>query len=145
MSLIIRRSLTTLVPPKVSRTLRVCLHLKLIEFNRSQILRYACPCHSTPASPNILRGFRCSPLASILRSRAERKTNFHQGLSAAKDAVRMARIAKFYERLPKGPMPEIKPRGLLERYQHRYFGKNPSAARLYSIDPYIPISTVPGR
>jgi Mitochondrial F1-F0 ATP synthase subunit F of fungi len=52
-----------------------------------------------------------------------------QGLGAAKDAVRMARIAKFYERLPKGPMPEIKPRGLLERYQHRYFGKNPSAAR----------------
>jgi F-type H+-transporting ATPase subunit f len=41
----------------------------------------------------------------------------------------MARIAKFYERLPKGPMPEIKPRGLLERYQHRYFGHNPSAAR----------------
>jgi Mitochondrial F1-F0 ATP synthase subunit F of fungi len=55
--------------------------------------------------------------------------NLHQGLGAAKDAVRMARIAKFYERLPKGPMPEIKPRGLLERYQHRYFGKNPSAAR----------------
>lgn len=43
----------------------------------------------------------------------------------------MARIAKFYERLPKGPMPEIKPRGLLERYQHRYFGKNPSVARQF--------------
>ncbi|KAF7512986.1 hypothetical protein GJ744_011252 [Endocarpon pusillum] len=74
MSFVIRRSLTTLVPPKV-------------------------------ANP--------------------------EGLGAAKDAVRMARIAKFYERLPKGPMPEIKPRGLLERYQHRYFGKNPSAAPIW--------------
>ena len=57
------------------------------------------------------------------------ETDTAQSLGAAKDAVRMARIAKFYERLPKGPMPEIKPRGLLERYQRRYFGKNPSAAR----------------
>lgn len=52
-----------------------------------------------------------------------------QGLSAAKDAVRMARIAKFYERLPKGPAPEIKSSGLLGRYQDKYFGKNASAAR----------------
>lgn len=52
-----------------------------------------------------------------------------QGLSAARDAVRMARIAKFYERLPKGPAPEIKPSGLLGRYQAKYFGKEPSAAR----------------
>ena len=52
-----------------------------------------------------------------------------KGLSAAKDAVRMARIAKFYERLPKGPAPEVKPSGLLGRYQAAYFGKNPSAAR----------------
>jgi F-type H+-transporting ATPase subunit f len=74
-------------------------------------------------------------LAFLIRSKVERKTNIHQGLSAAKDAVRMARIAKFYERLPKGPMPEIKPRGLLERYQHRYFGENPSAAR--SCSPLI--------
>ena len=52
-----------------------------------------------------------------------------QGLSAAKDAVRMARIAKFYERLPKGAAPEIKPSGLLQWYQHKYMGKNPSATR----------------
>lgn len=52
-----------------------------------------------------------------------------QGLGAAKDAVRMARIAKFYERLPKGAAPEQAPSGLLGRYQARYFGKNPSAAR----------------
>jgi len=41
----------------------------------------------------------------------------------------MARIAKFYERLPKGPAPPIKSSGLLGRYQDRYFGKNPSATR----------------
>jgi Mitochondrial F1-F0 ATP synthase subunit F of fungi len=56
-------------------------------------------------------------------------TKVAQGLSAAKDAVRMARIAKFYERLPKGPAAEIKSSGLLGRYQDKYFGKNPSAAR----------------
>jgi hypothetical protein len=52
-----------------------------------------------------------------------------QGLGAAKNAVRMARIAKFYEKLPKGPAPQRAPSGLLGRYQARYFGKNPSAAR----------------
>ncbi|KPI38503.1 ATP synthase subunit f, mitochondrial [Cyphellophora attinorum] len=54
------------------------------------------------------------------------------GLSAAKDAVRMARIAKFYEQLPKGPAPEIKPSGLIQRYQARYMGpKNNSAAPIW--------------
>jgi hypothetical protein len=52
-----------------------------------------------------------------------------QGLGAAKDAIRMARIVKFYEKLPKGPAPERATSGLLGRYQNRYFGKNPSAAR----------------
>jgi hypothetical protein len=52
-----------------------------------------------------------------------------QSLGAAKDAVRMARIAKFYEQLPKGSAPPVKATGLLGRYQARYFGKNPSAAR----------------
>ena len=52
-----------------------------------------------------------------------------QGLGAAKDAVRMARIAKFYEQLPKGPAPEVKATGIMGRYQAKYFGKNPSAAR----------------
>ena len=41
----------------------------------------------------------------------------------------MARIAKFYERLPKGSAPERKSSGLLGRYQDKYFGKEPSAAR----------------
>lgn len=53
-----------------------------------------------------------------------------QGLGAAKDAVRMARIAKFYEKLPKGPAPARQASGLLGRYQARYFGQNPSAARM---------------
>lgn len=46
----------------------------------------------------------------------------------------MARIAKFYEQLPKGAAPPIQPSGLLGRYQARYFGKNASAARM---SPYI--------
>jgi F-type H+-transporting ATPase subunit f len=48
----------------------------------------------------------------------------------------MARIAKFYERLPKGPAPELKPSGLLGRYQAKYFGKEPSAARECTMDWY---------
>ncbi|ETN42230.1 uncharacterized protein HMPREF1541_04171 [Cyphellophora europaea CBS 101466] len=54
-----------------------------------------------------------------------------EGLGAAKDAVRMARIAKFYEQLPKGPAPAIQPSGLLGRYQARYMGKNSSAAPVW--------------
>ena len=41
----------------------------------------------------------------------------------------MARIAKFYERLPKGAAPDRATGGLIGRYQAKYFGKNPSAAR----------------
>ncbi len=56
-----------------------------------------------------------------------------QGLGAATNAVRMARIAKFYEKLPKGPAPERAAGGPLGWYQNKYFGKNPSAARTYRI------------
>lgn len=55
-----------------------------------------------------------------------------QGIGAAKDAARMQRIVAFYEKLPRGKAPEAKPRGLLERYQARYFGKNPSGMRKIS-------------
>ncbi|KAI9883575.1 MAG: Uridine kinase [Watsoniomyces obsoletus] len=51
------------------------------------------------------------------------------GIGAVRNAVRMQRVVRFYERLPRGPAPEVKPKGLLARYQARYFGKNPSAAR----------------
>ncbi|KAI9857147.1 MAG: hypothetical protein M1824_004948 [Vezdaea acicularis] len=70
MSFVIRRSLSTLIPPKV-------------------------------ASPN--------------------------GIGAAQDAVRMQNVVSFYEKLPRGAAPEIKAKGLLERYRARYFGKNASA------------------
>ncbi|OAX83906.1 hypothetical protein ACJ72_01719, partial [Emergomyces africanus] len=70
------------------------------------------------------------------------------GIGAARDAARMERIVGFYEKLPRGAAPEIKPTGLIGRYQARYFGKNPSAMPLihaigglmllgYSMDYYF--------
>lgn len=41
----------------------------------------------------------------------------------------MQRVVSFYEKLPRGPAPAPQPKGLLERYQARYFGKNPSGMR----------------
>ena len=41
----------------------------------------------------------------------------------------MQRVVSFYEKLPRGAAPEVKAKGLLGRYQAKYFGKNPSAAR----------------
>ncbi|PGH01515.1 F-type H+-transporting ATPase subunit F [Blastomyces parvus] len=83
------------------------------------------------------------------------------GIGAAQDAARMERIVGFYEKLPRGAAPEIKPTGLLGRYQARYFGKNPSAMPLihvigglmllgYSMDYYFhlrefPSSLLPGK
>ncbi|KAI9679282.1 MAG: hypothetical protein M1817_005302 [Caeruleum heppii] len=49
------------------------------------------------------------------------------GIGEAQDAARMQRVVSFYEKLPRGPAPEVKPSGLLGRYQARYFGKKPSA------------------
>ncbi|PSS10911.1 hypothetical protein M430DRAFT_107647 [Amorphotheca resinae ATCC 22711] len=49
------------------------------------------------------------------------------GLGAATDAARMQRVVSFYEKLPRGAAPEVKPKGLVGRYQAKYFGKNPSA------------------
>ena len=43
----------------------------------------------------------------------------------------MQRVVSFYEKLPRGPAPEVQAKGLLGRYQARYFGKNPSVARKY--------------
>ncbi|KAL8410999.1 hypothetical protein RB596_000594 [Gaeumannomyces avenae] len=48
-------------------------------------------------------------------------------IGAAPDALRMQRVVKFYEKLPRGPAPEVKPTGILGKYQHKHFGKNPSA------------------
>lgn len=41
----------------------------------------------------------------------------------------MNRVAKFYERLPRGAAPEPVASGPLDRYKLKYFGKNPSAKR----------------
>lgn len=41
----------------------------------------------------------------------------------------MKRVVNFYEKLPRGPAPEVKATGLLGRYQAKHFGKNPSAKR----------------
>lgn len=41
----------------------------------------------------------------------------------------MQRVVSFYEKLPRGAAPETKGKGLLGRYQAKYFGKNPSATR----------------
>ena len=56
-------------------------------------------------------------------------TFWSQAIGGAQDAARMKRVVSFYEKLPRGPAPDVKPKGLFERYQARYFGKNPSAAR----------------
>ncbi|KIY01227.1 uncharacterized protein Z520_02779 [Fonsecaea multimorphosa CBS 102226] len=56
-----------------------------------------------------------------------------EGIGAAKNAVRMARIAKFYEKLPKGSAPARAPSGPLGWYQAKYFGKNPSAAPIWHV------------
>jgi hypothetical protein len=60
------------------------------------------------------------------------RSNTTQGLGAAQDAVRMKRVVSFYEKLPRGPAPQTQPKGLIGRYQAKYFGKNPSAARMSS-------------
>ncbi|KAL4806422.1 mitochondrial F1-F0 ATP synthase subunit F of fungi-domain-containing protein [Aspergillus unguis] len=51
-------------------------------------------------------------------------------IGAAKDAARMDRVVNFYAKLPRGAAPEVKPTGLIGRYQARYFGSKPSAAPL---------------
>lgn len=61
---------------------------------------------------------------------SDEMTDAEQGLGAAQDAARMQRVVSFYEKLPRGAAPELKPKGPLARYQARYFGKNPSATRM---------------
>ncbi|ORY09657.1 mitochondrial F1-F0 ATP synthase subunit F of fungi-domain-containing protein [Clohesyomyces aquaticus] len=51
-------------------------------------------------------------------------------IGASPNAVRMQKVVGFYERLPRGPAPAPQPKGLLQRYQNRYFGKKVSAMPL---------------
>ncbi|KAL7629730.1 ATP synthase f chain, mitochondrial precursor [Parahypoxylon ruwenzoriense] len=48
-------------------------------------------------------------------------------VAGAREAVRLKRVINFYEKIPRGPAPEIKPTGFLGKYQAKHFGKNPSA------------------
>ncbi|KAJ9149065.1 hypothetical protein NKR23_g4608 [Pleurostoma richardsiae] len=50
-----------------------------------------------------------------------------KAIAAAPDAVRMQRVVNFYEKLPRGPAPEVQPKGFLGKYQAKHFGKNPTA------------------
>lgn len=42
----------------------------------------------------------------------------------------MQRVVSFYEKLPRGAAPETKAKGLLGRYQAKYFGKKTSVQRM---------------
>ncbi|EGX95762.1 mitochondrial F1F0 ATP synthase subunit F Atp17 [Cordyceps militaris CM01] len=53
-----------------------------------------------------------------------------KAIGGAPDALRMQRVVSFYEKLPRGVAPEAKAKGLLGRYQARYFGKKASATRM---------------
>lgn len=57
-----------------------------------------------------------------------------QAIGAAPDALRMQRVVNFYEKLPRGPAPEVKAKGLLGRYQAKHFGKNPTAKRTLPLE-----------
>ncbi|KAL1902296.1 ATP synthase f chain, mitochondrial precursor [Sporothrix stenoceras] len=56
-----------------------------------------------------------------------------KAIGAAPDAVRMQRVVNFYEKLPRGPAPEVKAKGLLGRYQAKHFGKNTSAKPIIQV------------
>ncbi|KJZ79419.1 ATP synthase subunit f [Hirsutella minnesotensis 3608] len=50
-----------------------------------------------------------------------------KAIGGAPDALRMQRVVSFYEKLPRGPAPQVQAKGLLGRYQAKYFGKKTSA------------------
>ncbi|CAK7198143.1 ATP synthase f chain, mitochondrial precursor [Sporothrix eucalyptigena] len=56
-----------------------------------------------------------------------------KAIGAAPDAVRMQRVVNFYEKLPRGPAPEAKAKGILGRYQAKHFGKNTSAKPIIQV------------
>ena len=49
-----------------------------------------------------------------------------KAISGAPNAAQMERVVNFYEKLPRGPAPEVKATGILGRYQAKHFGKNPT-------------------
>ncbi|KHN99308.1 uncharacterized protein MAM_03006 [Metarhizium album ARSEF 1941] len=53
-----------------------------------------------------------------------------KAIGGAPDALRMQRVVSFYEKLPRGASSEAKAKGLLGRYQAKYFGKKTSVQPL---------------
>jgi hypothetical protein len=68
------------------------------------------------------------PAHGIPRTRAD----ILKVIGSSPNAVRMQKVVSFYEKLPRGPAPEPEGKGLLGRYQKKYFGKNASARRAYT-------------
>ncbi|KAJ4419401.1 ATP synthase f chain, mitochondrial precursor [Gnomoniopsis sp. IMI 355080] len=50
-----------------------------------------------------------------------------KAIGADPNGIAMKRVVSFYEKLPRGPPPEVKATGILGRYQAKHFGKNPTA------------------
>ncbi|KIH92261.1 hypothetical protein SPBR_03352 [Sporothrix brasiliensis 5110] len=84
----------------------------------------------TEAPSTIWRRKRTAqPNNVIERCETTRSSDVTEAIGAAPDAVRMQRVVSFYEKLPRGPAPEVKAKGLLGRYQAKHFGKNPTVKR----------------
>ncbi|KAF2265777.1 hypothetical protein CC78DRAFT_532153 [Lojkania enalia] len=58
------------------------------------------------------------------------KISSPNAIGSSPNAVRMQKVVSFYEKLPRGPAPAPQPKGLMQRYQNRYFGNKPSAMPL---------------
>lgn len=50
-----------------------------------------------------------------------------KAIGASPDAAKMQRVVNFYEKLPRGPAPEVQAKGFWGKYQAKHFGKNPTA------------------
>ncbi|PFH58810.1 hypothetical protein XA68_13178 [Ophiocordyceps unilateralis] len=60
-----------------------------------------------------------------------------KAIGGAPDALRMQRVVSFYEKLPRGPAPEIKGKGLLGWYQAKYFGEKTSVKPIIHIIAFL--------
>ncbi|RDA85150.1 hypothetical protein CP532_1562 [Ophiocordyceps camponoti-leonardi (nom. inval.)] len=60
-----------------------------------------------------------------------------KAIGAAPDALRMQRVVSFYEKLPRGPAPQIKAKGLLGWYQAKYFGDKTSVKPIIHIIAFL--------
>lgn len=79
---------------------------------------------------NRRRQGRPTAARSLRTTHQERMLIFIQAIGSSPNALRMQKVVSFYEKLPRGAAPEVQAKGLLGRYQKRYFGKNASAMRM---------------